>query len=271
MPVTLTEERIDTAVGKVQVWRAGAGAPIVYLHSAMGEGPGLAFLEELADTNDVIAPVFPGFAESEGLGEIDDMEDAVFHVLDLLDQLGLASAPLVGLSLGAWMAAEVATRYPERAARLVLVNAAGLYIADAPVPDIFGKPPAELATLLFADQEHPVAQMMHVLAERYDDPASMSEIPLELLLPMVKSMGATAKLGWDPYLHNPRLPRRLHRITSPTLIVHGTEDRLFTRPHAEAYAAGIPGARLVAVEGGGHMLPLERPAELAGLVREFCV
>ena len=43
-PLALAEERVDTAVGKVQVWRAGAGAPIVYLHSAMGEGPGLAVL-----------------------------------------------------------------------------------------------------------------------------------------------------------------------------------------------------------------------------------
>jgi pimeloyl-ACP methyl ester carboxylesterase len=267
--VALAEERIDTSVGKVQVWRAGTGRPIVYLHSAMGEGPGLAFLEELAATNDVIAPVFPGFAESEGIDQIDDIEDAAFHVLDLLDQLGLDAVPFVGLSLGGWMAAEVATRYPERASRLVLVNSAGLYVADAPVTDIFGKPPAELAEVLFADQSHPVAQMMYALAARYDDPAAMSEIPLELLLPMVKSMSATAKLGWDPYLHNPKLGRRLHRITAPTLIVHGTEDKLFARAHAEAFAAGIEGSRIVDVEGGGHMLPLEKPVELANLVRDF--
>ena len=43
------------------------------------------------------------------------------------------------------MAAELATRYPERVSRLVLVNPAGLYLPDAPITDIFGKPPAELA------------------------------------------------------------------------------------------------------------------------------
>jgi pimeloyl-ACP methyl ester carboxylesterase len=265
----LVEERLDTAVGKVQVWRGGTGAPIVYLHSAMGEGPGLPFLEELARSNDVIAPVFPGFAESEGIGEVDDMEDAVFHTLDLFDQLGLASVAMVGLSLGGWMAAEVATRYPERVTRLVLVNPAGLYLPDAPVTDIFGKPPAELAAVLFADQSHPIAQMMHALAERYDDPSSMADIPLELLVPMMKSMAATAKLGWDPYLHNPKLPRRLHRITAPTLIVHGTGDKLIARAHAEAYAAAIPNARTADVDGGGHMLPLEKPAELLQLVKAF--
>jgi pimeloyl-ACP methyl ester carboxylesterase len=264
----LVEERLDTAVGKVQVWRGGEGAPIVYLHSAMGEGPGLAFLEELTETNDVIAPVFPGFAESEGIGEIEDTEDAVFHTLDLFEQLQLPPVPVVGLSLGAWMAAEVATRYPDRLTRLVLVSPVGLYLPEAPVPDIFGRPPAELAALLFADQSHPVAQMMHTLARRYDDPSSMADIPLELLVPMMKSMAATAKLGWDPYLHNPKLRRRLHRITSPTLIVHGTGDKLVARAHAEAYASSIPDARIVDVEGG-HLLPLERPAQLAGLVRQF--
>ena len=125
------------------------------------------------------------------------------------------------------------------------------------------------AAVMFADQSHPVAQMMHALAERYDDPASMSEIPLELLLPMVKSMSATAKLAWDPYLHNPKLARRLRRISSPTLIVHGSGDELIARAHAEAYAAAIPDARIVDVEGAGHMLTLEKPAELARLVREF--
>jgi pimeloyl-ACP methyl ester carboxylesterase len=97
----------------------------------------------------------------------------------------------------------------------------------------------------------------------------MADIPLELLVPMMKSMAATAKLGWDPYLHNPKLPRRLHRITAPTLIVHGTGDKLIVRAHAEAYAAGIPDARIADVEGGGHLLPLEKPAELVQLVRDF--
>jgi len=269
MPTALSEERVDTAVGKVQLWRGGAGEAVVYLHSALGEGTGLAFLEHLADTREVIAPVFPGFGESDGIDQIDDMEDAVFFLLDLFEQLGLDAVPLAGLSLGGWMAAEVATRYPERVTRLVLVNPVGLYLPEARVSDIFGKPPAELAGLLFVDQTHPVAQAMHALAARYDDPATMSEIPIELLVPILKSMAATAKLAWDPYLHNPKLRKRLRRITAPTLIVHGTGDRLVPRAHGEAYAEGISDARLVDVDDAGHMLPLEKPGELAGLVREF--
>ncbi|HEV7886203.1 MAG TPA: alpha/beta hydrolase [Acidimicrobiales bacterium] len=273
----LTEEQVSTQVGKVQVFRGGpagpgaAGAvPLVYLHSAQGESNGLVLLERLADSFDTVAPVFPGFGESEGIDEIDDVEDAVFHLLDLFDQMGLGAAPvnIVGLSLGGWLAAEIATRYPERIGRLVLVNPAGLYIQGHEIKEIFGRDLDELALELFADQSHPVAVLMHQMASLATSTQG-PDIPFEMLRPLLQSQAATAKLGWDPYLHNPKLQRRLYRVTAPTLIVHGAQDGLIPRAHAEAYAEGIADARLVDVEGAAHMLPLEKPDELAALVREF--
>ena len=260
---------VETHVGKVQLRRGGSGDPVVYLHSATGEGEALVLLDELSGSFDVIAPQFPGFGESEGIDEIDDMEDAVFHLLDLFDRLELERPTVTGLSLGGWMAAELATRYPERVGRLVLVNPVGLYIPGAEIKDIFGRTPGEMAEDSFADQSHPMAQMMHMLGEFRNDPARMSEIPFDLVRPMVGTMAATAKLGWDPYLHNPKLRKRLHRITAPTLVVRGKQDTLVPREHAEAYAADIPGARLVEVDDAAHLLTIERPAELAALVAEF--
>jgi pimeloyl-ACP methyl ester carboxylesterase len=96
-------------------------------------------------------------------------------------------------------------------------------------------------------------------------------VPIELIRPQLQTMAATAKIGWRPYLHNPKLARRLYRVTAPTLIVHGKQDGLIPREHAEAYAAGIAGARLVDVDGAAHLLPLEKPAELAALIREHVV
>jgi pimeloyl-ACP methyl ester carboxylesterase len=90
-------------------------------------------------------------------------------------------------------------------------------------------------------------------------------------MPMVQSMAATAKLGWNPYLHNPKLPSRLRRITAPTLVVAGSADRFTPRAHADAYTAGIAGARLAVIEGAGHMVPMERPEEFTAAVREFLV
>ncbi|HLF40942.1 MAG TPA: alpha/beta hydrolase [Acidimicrobiia bacterium] len=268
MATALAEELLDTPVGKIQLMRGGSGDPLVYLHSAAGEVT-LPVLEDLADGHAVTVPVFPGFGRSEGLERIDGMEDAVFHLLDVLDILGLRAPAVMGLSLGGWMAAELATRAPERVGRLVLVNPVGLHIEGAPVAQLFGRTPAELAEDTFADQSHPMAQMMHNLSSWVGDPTKMNELPLELLMPMVQSMAATAKLGWNPYLHNPKLSERLRRVKAPTLVIAGAADRFLPRAHCEAYVAGIPGARLEVVEGAGHMAPLERPGEVTALVSAF--
>lgn len=264
------EELISTPVGKIQLFRSEnrAGPPVVYLHSAGGEGTNAA-VEDLAADHDVYAPIFPGFGASEGLDQIDDIEDAAFHLLDVLDALELARPNVVGLSLGGWLAAELATRSPQRVGALVLVSAVGLYLEGAPVAQIFGQSPAALAELLYADLSHPMAQMMLAVSDQVSDVMRLNEVPMGLLLPLWQSMAATAKIGWNPYLHNPKLPRRLRRVQAPTLVVAGAADRFLPRAHAEAYAAGIPGARLEIVDGAGHMVPMEQPAALAALVREF--
>jgi pimeloyl-ACP methyl ester carboxylesterase len=269
MPTPLLEQSLDGPLGRIQVFRGGTGPPLVYLHSAGGEAQGVAVLEDLADDFDVIAPIFPGFGESEGIDDIDSMEDAVFHLLDVWELLGLESPVVIGLSLGGWMGIELATRYPEKVGTLVVVNPVGLHLDDAPIAEMFGRPPSELAEMLFVDQEHPIAQMMHAMAEWAGDVGKQVEIPLELVLPMVKSLAATAKIGWDPYLHNPKLRGRLRRITAPTLVVAGAQDGLVPLRHAETYAAEIPGAKLEVVVDAAHWLPLERPEALAALVRGF--
>jgi pimeloyl-ACP methyl ester carboxylesterase len=269
MPTVLSDERVTAPLGKIQVFRGGEGAPLVYLHSAGGEAEGLAVLEDLADRFEVVAPIFPGFGESEGIEAIDDMDDAVFHLLDLWSVLELDAPAVLGCSLGGWMAVELATRYPERVDRMVLVNPVGLYLPEAPIAEMFGRSPADLAEMLFVDQRHPVAAAMHAMEEFTGDVGKQVDIPIELVLPMWKALGATARLGWDPYLHDPKLRGRLRRITAPTLVVAGAEDGLVPRAHAETYAAEIPTARLAVIEDCAHWLPFERPDELATLTRDF--
>jgi len=263
-------ETVETSVGTIELRRGGAGSPLVYLHSAAGEGAGLPFLDEVAARYEVFAPQFPGFGESEGIEEIDDMEDAVFFLLDLFDRLGLRAPAVAGLSLGGWMAVELATRYPERVSKLVLINPAGLYLEGAPIKDMFGRSPSEMARDLFADLSQPAAQMMLQVEQQMSDVAGMGQvIPFELLKPQLKAMTATARLGWNPYLHNPKLPKRLGRVSAPTLVVRAEQDTLIPAPHAEAYARAIPGAKLVTVPDAAHMVTIEKPHELAALISDF--
>ena len=266
--VEVAQRTVETAIGSIEYQRGGAGPTLVYLHSAAGEGPGLDFVGHAAERFDVVAPVFPGFWGSEGIEHIDDMEDVVFHLTDLFDRLGLDRPVVSGLSFGGWMAAELATRYPERLGGLVLINPVGLYIEGARVGDIFGRSPAEMVDDLFSDRSHPMAQFALELDGYWHDPARFGEMAFDAVRPVVQHLAVAAKLGWNPYLHNPRLRRRLGRITVPTLVVAADADRLVPRAHAEAYAAGIPGARLE-VMAGAHLLPVERPAELAELIAGF--
>jgi pimeloyl-ACP methyl ester carboxylesterase len=266
--MAFTEEYVDAPIGKIQLWRGGSGPTLVYLHSAGGENTHPA-LEQLTASYEVLVPMFPGFAESEGLDAIDSVEDEVFHLLDLWDLLGLESPPVLGLSLGAWMAMELATRYPEKVSKMVLVNPVGINLPDAPMDEMFGRTPGELADMLFADQHHPMAAAMHQMDAFAGDVGKETEIPLEVVLPMWKALGATAKIGWDPYLHNPKLRGRLRRITAPTLIVAGAQDGLVPAVYAETFAAEIPNARLEVIQGAAHWLPFEKPDELTALVRDF--
>lgn len=273
-------ETLETEVGRIELYRGGDAlsgdasaisdesatthaTPLVYLHSANGEAAGMTLLEILAASGPVFAPVFPGFGSSEGIEHIDDIEDAAFHVLDVLDSLGLPEVDLVGMSLGGWMAAEVAVRWPGRVRRMVLVNAVGLYVEGCPITEIFGRKLDELAGELYADPDFPVAALMREMAAFESDPGA---IPFDLVRPVVQAQAATAKLGWNPYLHNPKLHRRLGRITSPTLVVRATRDRIVPVEHARAYAQGIPRASLVEVDDAAHLAAIEKPVEVAGLV-----
>ena len=258
---------VDTHVGKVQYRRGGTGPVLVYLHSANGEGEGLLLLDVLAERFDVIAPMFPGFGDSEGLDQIDDMEDATFHLLDLFERLDVERPILVGSSLGGWMAAELATRYPDQVSRLVLVNPAGLYLAGAEIKDIFGRGVAEMVPDLYFDQQHPMAQLMLQFAALAAD--RDAELPFEMVKPVFQTMAATAKLAWDPYLHNPKLRKRLWRVSAPTLVVRGAADTLIPEPHARTYAAEIPGSTYREIEEAAHMVMIERPDALAAAIAEF--
>ncbi len=259
-------EKIDVRGKLVTVHRGGRGEPLLYLHSALAEATDWnPILDALAAGHDVIAPVHPGFPGSGGLERIDGVFDLVLHYADLLDQLQLRRVHIVGSSLGGWIAAEIATIYPERVGTLILVDAAGLWLDEAPMQEVFGAPPGELADRLFHDQQHPVAQMLHAAGNT----AWEAPPPDEVLLAFHQSNEATAKIAWNPYFHNPALESRLDRITAPTLVLWGVDDRLIPRAHGERYRDRIRAAILHTIPACGHLPALEQPGALAGEVAAF--
>jgi len=78
-----------------------------------------------------------------------------------------------------------------------------------------------------------------------------------------------ARFGWAPYLCDPKLERRLHRVKAPALVVVPADDRLIPVAHGRRYAARIPGAQFAEVADCGHAMYFERPAEFAEITAAF--
>lgn len=261
------DDAVDTAVGTVKLQRGGDGPPVLWMHSSAGEAAD-ELCADLAKDFFVAAPFFPGFGGSEGIEQIEDMEDGVYHLLDVMERLGMERPIVGGLSLGGWMAAELAVRYPDSVSGLVLANPAGLYIEGHPIREIFGRSSSELADEIFADHDQPLYLAMKEIGTSVERSLASGAIPFDVVRPHLEAFAAVAKLAWNPYLHNPRLRRRLNRVKVPTVVLSGTKDGLIPPAHPEAFAAEIAGARLERVDAG-HMLVLERPDVIAAAIRSI--
>ena len=242
---------------RVQLFEGGAGPPLLYLHGA-GTYGWMPVHDLLARERRVVLPVHPGFGASEGSDAIETIEDLVFHTLDVLDALGLERADVAGLSLGGWLAAELALRHPDRVGRLILVDAAGVRLPGVPMGDVFMVPPSQARALLFHEPDSDLARELL--------PDAPSPERMEAVL---RAREAAARLLWNPAQHYRKLTGRLWRIKAPTLVVWGAEDRLIPRVYGEAWARKVPRARLEVIERCGHLPPLERPQRFAELALAF--
>jgi pimeloyl-ACP methyl ester carboxylesterase len=256
--VAPTEEFLELAGGRVRLLRGGAGEPVVFLHAAGGAGAWLPFHSQLAEAGfEVIAPDHPGFGQSDDFPELEAIDDLVYHYLEVLDGLGFglggARPHVVGASFGGWIAAELAVHSPQLIGSLTLLSAAGLRLPDHPVADVFLMPPAKLAAALFHDPP----------------PAPAAAPDLDAIIAAYREATSLARVSWTPDLSDPKLERRLGRITAPTLVVAPADDRLIPVAHARRYAALIGGADYAEVAECGHAMHVERPAEFAALVASF--
>lgn len=250
--------RIPVADGEVHLLRGGDGPPLLFLHAAGGAGRWQPIHERLATRFDVIAPDHPGFGHSDDLERLDDIGDLVMHYRELCAVLDVDHLPVVGASFGGWIAAELAVHAPQLVDRLVLIAPAGLRIPEAPVTDLFILRPEEVPPVLFADPTCAAAAEL-----------LPAEPDVDAILAAYRELGSLARFAWKPFMSDPKLEGRLRFVSAPTLVVSPETDRLIPRTHAERYVKRIPDARHVVVDGAGHAVHLERPAETARAVLDF--
>ncbi|HLJ82183.1 MAG TPA: alpha/beta hydrolase, partial [Ktedonobacterales bacterium] len=251
------ERTLDVRGVETHLFEAGAAGapPLLYLHGTFLGNLWLEAHRELARHFHLFAPDIPGFGLSVRPDWMRDMSDYVLYLRDLLDALGLEKPIIVGHSLGGWMAVEVAVWYPERVGRLILSNAAGIRVKGAPIADMFAMNPGELMAAVFDDFSAAA-------------PLIPAEVTVDYILDQYRQRTTLASLAWNPHF-DPKLERRLARVTCPTLVLWGANDRLIPPVYCETYARLIAGASLVTLPGTGHMPMFEQPHEWVRAIIEF--
>ena len=109
----------------LEIEERGTGRPLLFLHAGEGLGTDRPWLDRLAQHFRVIAPSHPGWGNSalpDWMGTVDDL---AYLYLDMIRQMGLENAVLLGADFGGWVAAEMAVRNTAGIASLVLVDRSG--------------------------------------------------------------------------------------------------------------------------------------------------
>jgi pimeloyl-ACP methyl ester carboxylesterase len=251
-----TDHTLEVDRCKTHYRRAGKGTPVVFLHGASGAPVVLPFMEKLATRYDVIVPDHPGYGLSDEPQWLENIHDVAYFYLDFLQALKLEKAVIIGSSMGGWMAMEMAVRNTSRIGSLVLVSPAGVIAEGAQPADIFLLPQEEMVRKLFHDQK---------LAEQR---LAMPETPESIDLGL-KNRHTTARLAWEPRLHDPFLSKWLHRIDVPTSIVWGAQDHILPVATAHELKRLIPKAELNVFENCGHLPQVEQMEKFCDVVFRF--
>jgi pimeloyl-ACP methyl ester carboxylesterase len=260
---------IDAGGTELYYERAGSGEPMLLIQgmSATHLAWGDEFLADLAGGFETI--VF----DNRGMGRSGQAElpftvaDMAGDALGLLDALGLERVHVVGISMGGAIAQELALAHPERIRTLTL----GATFCGGPDGTLMAPEDLQMLGAAYASGEP--EQVFRAMWEinispgfREDDSnfAAFREMGSQLPAPrpvVIQQMRACAEHDTSA---------RLHRLSMPTLVIHGTADRLIGVANGKQIAALIP-TRLELLEDVGHMFWWEQPRRSAELIREHAL
>lgn len=228
--------------GRALVLIHGAGGNHLHWPAALRRLPGAR----------VYAIDLPGHGRSGGRGRT-AIGDYAADVVGFMDGVGLAQAILVGHSMGGAIAQTVALEYPERVAGLVLVGT-GARLRVSP--------------LLLEG----ILQNFQGVLDLMDDWAWGPGTPTELVKRGRQMMARVdPQVLWGDFAACDRFDvrERVGEIRAPTLVITGSEDRMTPPKFGLWLQEHIPNARFVQIDGAGHMVMLEKPEQVAALVREW--
>ncbi len=256
----------------------------IHLHYDLyGEGEPLLLIGGYGGSSANLLPEYvAGFARTfrvitfdhRGTGQSDmfDGPTSIAQMADdaagLLDALGIGHAHLMGISMGGYIAQELALRHPERVAGLVLgCTHCGRPVRVAPPPEVLGMiapeawaglEPREAARRAWAAQYTPE----FIAASREFLEAVLDRVLAHPTPVATRARQMEAIQAWSSH-------ERLHELTAPTLIITGDRDALIVPENARILHERIAGSRLYVIKDAAHMFHHSHPDETVRVVTEF--
>ncbi len=248
-------------------WReVGQGANIVFLHGTWNEGSQwVPTMESLAHEYHCLAPDLLGFGESETPDIHYSIDVQVECLAQLLTALKLERVYLVGDSLGAWIGASYALKYPERVLGLILVSPLGVAIEGTSqrlkqMQKIFQR-----SELMFV-----ILKLLRPIAKMFGREINVKEEWRQRLV--MERYPTACELLFQrqlPEIHAEYLENRLGFLVIPVLILQGSKDTKEAIATSKAYAQLIPGANLKMIAHSGHDLPQSSSNDVTQEIRDF--
>jgi len=252
---------VETAGNSLAYTDQGSGPAVVIVHGVGGHKEDWAGVAAaLATHQRVLSIDMLGFGESTKHGDNLSIPVQAQAIVALLDALGIDRADVVGNSVGGWVAATFAANHGDRIGKLILIDAAGFKAMFEGEPPVNFDPGTvdEMQALVNIVINSPIAQTPGFAARALDTYIATGEKAVSVI--------------WGASIYgSPRLEDVLPRITAPTLVLWGEDDRLFPSLLCGVFASMVPGATSQLIPGAGHFPQIDQPDATIAAISDFLV